>query len=1070
MKGAPADTTFAGEPFVVQHTETVSSYNTDGTGFRDQTIVVRVQSEAALRSFSVLSLAFASASEHAKFRYARVRHSNGAVVATDTATALEQTAPVTRDAPLYSDLKQLQLPVKSLRVGDTLEWQAHIETTKPEAPGQFWGQASLFTGAVVLAEDVELRVPAGHPVTVWTNPATGLKPIETTQGTQHLYHWHTAALDPTVGSIAETVAKAKAKKLLTPDEQLDLTQGKLADFAWTTFPNWEAVGAWYRALEATRIDPGPAITAKVNELTAGKTTEEEKVRAVYNYVSGQVRYVGIDLGVGRYQPHPAAEVLDNQYGDCKDKHTLLAAMLAVLGLHSDAVLIGSGVRFNNAVPSPASFNHLITRVKVGNGEVWLDSTEEVAPFRMLFVTLRDKQALVVPETGPATLQRTPADPPFSTFEHMTADGAIDKDGVSESHFTLTLRGDEELLTRVVLRQVSAGQYDQLAQSIVGNLGFAGTVSHAQFLHADDTAQPLIMEWDYHREQAGNDWGNLRTLPQVLTVLLPTVDEKNPPTGEIQLLGARSVTSTSEMKLPAGWSAELPEAVHAPSDFGTYDLTFRYSKGVLYADRRWTLARKAVPQADWKRYKAWLDAVGINNEPYIQLRSTTASLPPPATPVNPPSIVPGNATGTAAPDAAHLVSDADRDIRGNLLDEAATLLSSAKSTNPQQRNLWGTYGFLALRRGDHPEAIRCYSKELELHPDSLWTYAALANVQYLTGDHASAIATMRRYTVQVPDSADAASDLINYLLIDHQATEADASAHAALKRLPAEARTAPRFQLVVGEAQLRGGEPDAGAATLMTLLNSKPDPLRTYDAAYELAKANRELPLAESSERAVVEQLTAETQTWTLDEVPATLRSQSNLLTACWDTLGWILYREGKFPEAAAWIEASWHFRQGTEVGTHLGDVQLAMGHKAEALHSYQLALATAPTRDSMGVRLTSFTPETIALSGRIGRLKRVSSDAAAEATKSRVALQTMRTLPLPSALAHDGHASYKLLMTKAGVKRAEPSTATDLPGGTALLVKAKLPADAFPPGSEAVLMREGMLNCHSGACELVLLP
>ena len=67
-------------------------------------------------------------------------------------------------------------------------------------------------------------------------------------------------------------------------------------------------------------------------------------------------------------------MLENQYGDCKDKHTLLAALLTASGLHADAVLIGAGVRFNEAVPSPSSFNHLITTVSVAGGPVWLDST------------------------------------------------------------------------------------------------------------------------------------------------------------------------------------------------------------------------------------------------------------------------------------------------------------------------------------------------------------------------------------------------------------------------------------------------------------------------------------------------------------------------------------------------------------------------------------------------------------------------------------------------------------------------------------------------------------------------
>ena len=87
----------------------------------------------------------------------------------------------------------------------------------------------------------------------------------------------------------------------------------------------------------------------------------------------QIRYVGVSFGIGRFRPHSASEVLANQYGDCKDKHTLLAAMLAAAGLHADPVLIGAGIRFNSAVPSPESFNHLITHLT-------LDGQEDVAGF------------------------------------------------------------------------------------------------------------------------------------------------------------------------------------------------------------------------------------------------------------------------------------------------------------------------------------------------------------------------------------------------------------------------------------------------------------------------------------------------------------------------------------------------------------------------------------------------------------------------------------------------------------------------------------------------------------------
>jgi hypothetical protein len=114
-----------------------------------------------------------------------------------------------------------------------------------------------------------------------------------------------------------------------------------------------------------------------------------------------------------------------QYGHCEqDKHTLLAAMLSALGLHPDAVLIGAVVRFNEAVPSPGSFNHLITMVPVGGQAVWLDSTEEVAPYRAMAYVIRNKQALVVPNVGAAKIEMTPAKLPFPSLRTLDAIGTV----------------------------------------------------------------------------------------------------------------------------------------------------------------------------------------------------------------------------------------------------------------------------------------------------------------------------------------------------------------------------------------------------------------------------------------------------------------------------------------------------------------------------------------------------------------------------------------------------------------------------------------------------------------------
>ncbi len=102
--------------------------------------------------------------------------------------------------------------------------------------------------------------------------------------------------------------------------------------------------------------------------------------------------MSLSFGLGRYQPHAASEVLANGYGDCKDKNTLLAALLAAQGFESTSVLIGSQHVLDPDIPSPSQFDHVITRVTLTDRMMWIDSTNGVAPFqharRFLCVTKR----------------------------------------------------------------------------------------------------------------------------------------------------------------------------------------------------------------------------------------------------------------------------------------------------------------------------------------------------------------------------------------------------------------------------------------------------------------------------------------------------------------------------------------------------------------------------------------------------------------------------------------------------------------------------------------------------------
>ncbi|WP_260735102.1 DUF3857 domain-containing protein [Tunturiibacter lichenicola] len=1051
--GSAPSTDYSGEPSVVEHLDSVYTMAADGTGVKVTTASARVQSEAALKQDGVLNLPFTSNTQTPVIVYVRVRHADGTVVATPVDQAIEMPSPVTQAAPFYSDLKMLQLPVRSLRVGDTLEWQAKIILKKAEAAGQFWGQESFSVDGVVLSQTLELRVPKDIYVNVWS-PAN--KPTETVDGGERVYRWVSSQKKPTVGKEADAEKERKKKEVWTAEQELDASDGKLPDVAWTTFKNWEAVGAWYRGLEGNRMAPDPEIKAKVAELVAGKTTEEEKVRAVYAYVSSQIRYIGVAFGIGRYQPHQASDVLQNQYGDCKDKHTLLAAMLTALGLHPDAVLIGAGLRFNEAVPSPASFNHLITTVPGNGQQIWLDATAEVAPYRALVYVIRDKKALVIPETGVAKIERTPATLPFPSTQKMDAVGTLDKDGTSTSKLVLKLRGDEEIAVRAALRPLSPAQYAQFVQQLSQGMGYQGTTSEGEVSRLEDTVDPLTISYDYKREKNG-DWDNLKIVPQLAPVFLPQVNDKEPPVQSILLGIPRVETSTSAMKLPDGWGVELPEAIHKSSAYATYDQTYRFEKGTVYAERRIEVLKQKVPVSDWKSYKKWADDADLAHEQWIQLirhdgKSTEKESAP--------------ASATDSGDAQTLVASAYTDLQHRNLDEAKTLLDKAKAINAEQEWLWTTYGFLSLQRGEMTSATEDFQKELSLHPERYETYAALANVQVTQGKRTEAEDTLRRWEIADTTNPNPAIQLANMQMQDGDASGALKTVEGEVTRLPDEKKKADLLQITLGEAQLKANMTEKGRATLLAVMQTTDDPLMLNDSAYDLADAGVELPLAESKTRTALEKFDAESRTWTLDQNPQLVYAKIKSIEATWDTMGWILYREGKLKDAEGYLNAAWRTDPSTTGAEHLGALYVAAGRKDEALAVYELGVATVSPYDRMGVKRAP-TAEQKKLQGLADALRKGGAKSSIHDAQGK--LLELRTYTLGPAKGLNGEAEYHLLLSDGMVARAEKAGTKELEGGEERLKAAKV-ADLWPPDSHANLVRSGIINCYSGVCKLILVP
>src|SRR5262249_11354823 len=305
--------------------------------------------------FGQLIFAYSSGNEKLDMDFVRVRKADGTVVNAATTDIQDLTAPVAREAPIYTDLRQKHITVPGLRPGDVLEYHFVWTIQTPLAQNHFWVEHDFIKrGPIVLDDELTVNIPSASKVKLKTEP--GFEPAIKEEEGRRIYSWKHSQLKPE----SEEQDKDKNKEGDEESEDKDDEDEIRPDVQLTTFQSWDEVGKWYSDLQRDRVVPDERIKVKAEEIIKGLTTEKEKAQALYEYVAKNFRYVSLSLGQGRYQPHAAADVMVNQYGDCKDKHTLLASMLAATGLRAYPVLINSSRKLDVDIPSPGQFDHVIT--------------------------------------------------------------------------------------------------------------------------------------------------------------------------------------------------------------------------------------------------------------------------------------------------------------------------------------------------------------------------------------------------------------------------------------------------------------------------------------------------------------------------------------------------------------------------------------------------------------------------------------------------------------------------------------------------------------------------------------
>lgn len=1021
---------FSRHSYVIQRLDRMVRYEADGTGRATVAMRATLQSAAALRLFGQLTFPYSSENQRLEIDRILVLKPSGDTIHVPASAIQDLSGPIAQEAPMYSDLRQKVVTVPGIRPGDTLDYQATWTTHTPFAPGNFWDAENFTRSAIVLDERITIDVPRQTQVQIKTEG--GPAPRVTDAGDRRLYEWRRTNLE------VDTIGRHTSLLTRRPRDGVQMT----------TFRSWADVGAWYAGLERDREAVTPEIRQRAQELVRGSTTLLDSIAALYDYVSTQFRYVSLQFGLGRYQPHRATEVLSNQYGDCKDKHVLLAALLRAIGVRAAPVLISSDEPIDPELPSPEQFDHLITFVQAGRDSLWLDATPGVSPFRFLLYNLRAKQGLVLPEQGPAVLVRAPDSPPFPMYTLIEVTGNVTDVGRLTLGVRYEARGDGEVLLREVFRQVPENSWRAFAQRYAQLAKLPGTVQTAAAADPVDTRQPF--SWTFQLEQAGAvSWSN-RTAE--FTVPLPALEipDHSDDSSEVRdslPLGIVALTNRLRLVLPRGVTVRVPAAVTLQRDYGTYSSRVDVRADTLIVERAVKFAKRVLSPERAGDLASFNSVIKEDQDRTLTFTRATAG--PTVAAVAGENSDDVHRLGMQALDAG--------DGRG-----AVRAFRRVTELEPQHQYAWNNLGRAYLQLGKLDSAQIAFRKQIEINPYDQYAHNNLGLALRRAGRNEEAVAAFRKQIEVNPLDRWAHGNLGRLLVDMHR----DSAAAEALAQAISITPDDTSLQVMLGKTYLRLHRGSDAIVMFDRAVSTAQTPEMWNDIAYALALERAELDTAEAYARRAIDATTSVLRDVSVDDAGMREMIAVGRIGAYWDTMGWVYFGRGDFKNAERYVRAAWLLTFESAIGEHLGQIEQRLGRTADAIHTYTLAMSAPMPSETLR-------PHLLRLLGGSER------EADRRIELARHEFTTMRTVKLGKVLVADISGEVQLLFGpplpgRAGA-RVEGVKVTSGPAQLERLTSAIRGASyqvAFPDADAPRLLRRAVVTCSSpsGQCALVLIP
>ena len=558
-------------------------------------ILIKILNERGKQDFSEAVISYDSTYEKVELEYARTIRPDGAVVPVGSRHIRDVSKYL--NFPLYSNARARIISFPEVAQDCIIEYKYKIYRNQLINEDDFVASYRLQEAEPVIQANFKLIIPAKRSLHYkilnqdYNKSQANLEPVIKEYPEYKEYIWEFKDI-PAIIPEADMPPISKINPIILI----------------SSFDSWQEVYDWWWDLALDKIQADQAIKQKVVDLTQEKETTLEKVQAIYNFCAEDIRYVAVEYGQAGHEPHKAADIFFNKYGDCKDQAILLITMLGQIGLECYPVLIGTDDYLNLEEDFPSvNFNHCIAAVKLDQELIFLDPTCSTCSFGNLPAGDQQRKVLIFTDTG-YEIKTTSVGPAQYNRLRQTLKIEINPDETIKAEREVLTFGLYDASQRFWLKYSSEEAISESLKQAIQGISPAARLKQYDIQNLDELNKNVILNYSFSGQEYWTKAGSLRIFPQ-LAILDTSVVAKQVRRYPLDLGLSTTKITELDVILPRRFKLKyLPDNFKKSNPWLEFSVEYHLKGSHLYFKQIIQIKRRYVLLSEYLKFKEFLEDI------------------------------------------------------------------------------------------------------------------------------------------------------------------------------------------------------------------------------------------------------------------------------------------------------------------------------------------------------------------------------------------------------------------------------------------------------------------------------